>query len=134
MYWLPKMHNKPIGARFTVTSKNCIGKPHVESFHTKSLFYTYLKKFSVVENSVPIVTKLNKISTKKKAKSISVFDFTTLCTIIPHNLLIKVLSAVINFYFKRNLEIALAFQKYQSTGHQKTVHFSSRNSILLLKT
>ena len=111
MYWLLKIHKTPIGARFIVTSKNCIGKPHVESFHTKSLFYTYLKKFSVVENSVPIVTKLNKISTKKKAKSISVFDFTTLCTIIPHNLLIKVLSAVINFYFKSKSRNRIGFSK-----------------------
>ena len=66
MYWLPKMHKTPISARFIVTSKNCIGKPHVESFHTYSLFYTYFKKFPVVENSVPIVTKLNKIPKKNQ--------------------------------------------------------------------
>lgn len=53
-----------------------------------------LKKFSVVENSFPIVTKLNKANTKKKAKNNSTFDFTTLHTIIPHNLLVEVLSVV----------------------------------------
>ena len=44
----------------------------------------------MVQNSLPIATKLNKTKTKKKAKSISSFDFTTLYTTIPHNLIIKV--------------------------------------------
>ena len=65
MYWLPKMYKIPIGARFIVTSKNCSTKPlfdviskvskmifnHVETFHRKRLFYTWFKKFWVVETS-----------------------------------------------------------------------------------
>ena len=102
MYWLTKMHKTPIGARFIVASKNCSTKPlsdvtskvfkmifhHVESFPRKSLFYTCFKKFWVVENSLLIGTKLSKRNTKKKAKSISTFDFITLYTTIPHNRLI----------------------------------------------
>ena len=85
MYWLPKMHKTSIGGRFIVALKSCSTKSlsdmiskvfemifdHVESFHRKScLFYTYFKTFWVVENSFPIGTKLNKINTKKKTKSI----------------------------------------------------------------
>ena len=69
-----------IGARFTVASKNSSTEPlpdtiskifkiifnAVESFHDKSLFYSGCKKFWVVSNSFPIVTKLNKINVKKK--------------------------------------------------------------------
>ena len=90
MYCLPTIHKTPIGERFIVASKYCGTKPlsdvtskvfkttfnHVESFH-RSLFYTCFEKFWVVENSFSFVTKLKKINTKKKAKSISTFDFTT---------------------------------------------------------
>ena len=73
---------------------------HIQSFHGKNLFYIFFKKFWVVENSLPIVTKLNEISTKKQDKSILTFDFITLYTTISHSLLIIVLSEVINFVFK----------------------------------
>ena len=63
-YWLPKIHKAPIGARFIVALKNCSTKPlsdviskvfkmifnHIESFHGKSLFYTFFRKFWLVEN------------------------------------------------------------------------------------
>ena len=106
MYWLPKMHDIPIGARFRVASKNYSTKllcdlmiskvfkiifNHVEVFMDKIYFSTHL---------FPIDTKLDKIHTKKKAKSISTFDFTTLYMTVPHNLLIKVSSEVTNFAFK----------------------------------
>ena len=61
----------------------------VESFHNKSFFYSGCKKFWVVQNYFPIGTKLNKINVRKKAKSISTFDFSTLHTTILHKLLLK---------------------------------------------
>ena len=59
IYWLPKVHKTPIGARFIVPSKNLSTKPlpdkmfevfkmifnHVIIFRRKSLRYTCLKKF-----------------------------------------------------------------------------------------
>ena len=53
MYWIPKMHKNPVGARFIVASKTCSTKllteiisnvfkmiyKHVENFHKKSYFY-----------------------------------------------------------------------------------------------
>ena len=88
LYWLPKMHKTPIGARFIVASNYCSTKPlsdttsklfkmilnTVESFHTQSFFHSGCEKFWVVQNSFPIATKLNKINVKKKAKSISAFE------------------------------------------------------------
>ena len=52
MYWIPKMNEKPVGARFIIASKKCTTKPlskiisnifktiykHVESFHKKVSF------------------------------------------------------------------------------------------------
>ena len=57
MYWLPKMHKRPIGVRFIVFSKKYSTKPlsdviykvlkmifnHVESFHEKVYFTHTLK-------------------------------------------------------------------------------------------
>ena len=92
MYWLPKMHKKSVGCRFIVASKDCSTKPltkvisnvfkmifdTVESFHNKSLFYSRLNKFWVVQNSFPVREKLDKINNKNNAKSISTFDFIAL--------------------------------------------------------
>ena len=114
MYWIPKMYKTPIGARFIAASKNCCIKPlsdtiakifnmifsTVESFQSKSFIYLGCKKFWIVKSPFPIVTKLNKINIRKKAKSIPTFDFSTLYTTIPLELLIKLLSEVINFVFK----------------------------------
>ena len=47
--------------------------------------------------------KLNQV------KSISTFDFSTLYMTIPHNLLLKVLSAVIKFVFKSKVTKRIAF-------------------------
>ena len=80
LYWLPKMHKTPIGARFNVASNYCSTKPlsdttsklfkmilnTVESFHTQSFFYSCCEKFWVTQNSFPIVTKINKSNVKKK--------------------------------------------------------------------
>ena len=55
MYWLPKMHKAPIGARFIVASKNCSNKllsdviftvfkmifNHVESFLIEKVHFAY---------------------------------------------------------------------------------------------
>ena len=87
MYCWPKMY-KITGARFIVASKNCSTKPlsdviskvlkmtfnYVESFHRISnMLWNW-----VLKNSFLIVTKLNLKYIKKKSKSISTFDFTTL--------------------------------------------------------
>ena len=80
-----------------------------ESFLNKNFFYFGCKKFWVVQNSFPIATKLNKIDVKKKAKSISTSDFSTLYTTIWHKLLLKVLSEVIKFVFKSKVTKRIAF-------------------------
>ena len=61
----------------------------------------------------------------KKATGISTFNFTTLYTIIPHNFLINVLPEVINLFSNEKLDVSLAFQKDQATGHQKVVEEDS---------
>ena len=130
LYWLPKMHKTPIGARFNVASNYCSTKPlsdttsklfkmilnTVESFHTQSFFYSCCEKFWVTQNSFPIVTKINKSNVKKKAKSVSAFEFSILSKTIPHKLLLNVLSEVINFVFKSKVRKRIGLSKHISIG------------------
>ena len=71
------------------------------SRHSQNLSISFLVKIQVVQvqSSFPIVEKLTKINHKNDSKTISTFDFSTLYTIIPHNLLIKVLNKIISFVF-----------------------------------
>ena len=54
---------------------------------------------------------MKKIDTKRKAKSISTFVFTTLHTTIPHKFVIKVLSEVINFVLKSKTRSRIVFSE-----------------------
>ena len=61
----------------------------IQSFHEKPDFYSNYKKFWVVENSKPVIDKLDQINTKQNAKLISSFDFSTLYTKLPQKNLVK---------------------------------------------
>ena len=123
MYWLPKIHKTPVGARFIVASYYCSTNPlsdtisknfkiifnTVESFHKIGLFYLDCKKFWVVQNYFPIATMINKINVKKK--SISAFECSTFFTTTLDKLLLKVLSEVISFVFKPKVRQHIGFSK-----------------------
>jgi len=113
MYWTPKMHYTPSRARFIMASANCSTKPlsrvmsntfklivnQVQNFHDKSTFYRNYNRFWVIKNSKPLIDKLDVINTKKRAKEISTFDFSTLYTKLPHNDLVRVLNEIVDFVF-----------------------------------
>ena len=89
MYWLSKLYETPTGARFITASKNCsttllsdvISKSfkmifkHVESCYNKGTFCSSYKKLWVVENSFPIIEKINIINSRKRATKIFTYDF-----------------------------------------------------------
>ena len=83
----------------------------VESFEKETFFYSGLKKFRFVQSSFLFFPKLNKINVKKKAKFILNFDFRNFCSTIPHKLLIKLPSEVINFIFKFKVKKHIGFFK-----------------------
>ena len=145
MYWTPKMHKSPIGARFIIASKKCSTKPlteavsktfkmifaHVNSFHRKSRFYSGYNRFWVVENSFPIIEKLNLINKNSKATAISTFDFSTLYTTLPHALLIEVLNSIIDFVFDSGTRNRIGFSKNSVywTNKGKNNRYFSKNSL-----
>ena len=119
MYWLPKIHKTPVGARFIVASYYCSNNPlsdtisknfkmifnAVESFHKKGFFYLGCKKFWVVQNSFPIATMLNKINVKKK--SVSTFECSSFYTTTLDKLFIPLLKP-----FWANIFLYLFESKY----------------------
>ena len=78
------MHRTPAGARFIVTSRKCNIKvlskavtkafklvlSQIQSFHEKSHFYFVYKKFRVVENSKPVIDRLDQ-KTLNRMQSLS---------------------------------------------------------------
>ena len=68
----------------------------------------------MIENSKLLVEKLDVINTKKKAKEISTFDFSTLYTNLPHDDLLRVLNHVINFGFDGGNRNYIGFNDYST--------------------
>ena len=113
MYWLPKMHYTPSRSRFIVASSACSTKPlsklassvfkhifnQVRNYHAKSTFYKNYNRFWVIENSAPVIEKLNKINECNKARNISTYDFSTLYTNLQHYDLINNLNKMVEFAF-----------------------------------
>ena len=138
MYWMPKMHKTPVGERFIIASPKCSAKPllkdvtsilklfqkQVESFHDKNRLWVGVSNFWVIQNNKPVVDRINKINSKKKAVSIRTFDFSTLYTKIPHDLLKKALFEIVDFVFKGGISKGVyvtdrgAFWKMPSKGHR----------------
>ena len=122
MYWSPKMHKTPTGARFIIASKLSSLKPlaiditaifkcifsHLRKYYGMAEFYSGIKHFWVVDNNSDVVASLDKISAKGKARSVSTFDFSTLYTKIPHDKLINVLNELVDFVFNSSDRVYLS--------------------------
>ena len=102
----------------------------VESFHNKSFFYSGCTKFWVVQNYFPIGTKLNKINVRKKAKSISTFDFSTLHTTILHKLLLKCFQKLSILSSNLKSENALASLKQLSIGLLRVLEEDTKQNLV----
>ena len=59
-----------------------------------------VSNFWIIQNNKPVVDRIKKISAKKGAVSVRTFDFSTLYTKIPHNLLKEALFEIVDFVFK----------------------------------
>ena len=141
MYWTPKMHYTPSRSRFIVASASCSTKPiskvvsvifskifnQIESFHLKSRFYKQFNMFWVIQNSKPILDRLNKLNRNNKDKSISTYDFSTLYTKLLHDDLITVLNQLIDFVFKGGRKKADGSKQFM-TVKGNLCYFSKKKS------
>ena len=141
IYWIPKMHYTPTRKRFIIASSTCSTKPiskitsrifkhifqQIRNFHLKSTFYSNYNLFWVIENSFPIVKKLEEVNRYRGAREISTYDFSTLYTKLPHEDLIRVLHSQIEFVFDgKNLRSDM--KKKYLTITEKTSYWSNNRA------
>ena len=114
IYWTPKLHKNPIEFRFIIAAPNCSIKPlskaitkifrlfyrQVETYNTKSFFYSQVNTFWVIQNNEKVINCINKLNKINSVRSMSTFDFSTLYTKIPHEKLSDVLNGIIDFCFQ----------------------------------
>ena len=99
LYWLPKLHKKPYKARFIANSSSCTTtelsklltscltavKKHVIKYCEKVYERSGKNLFWSIKNSGEILDKLK--ARDFNATSLSTYDFSTLYTTLPHNLI-----------------------------------------------
>ena len=113
LYWTPKLHKSPVKHRFIAGFSKCTTK-ELSSLLTKILtvIKTGLEKFCsiksshtgvnnmwILKNSTNLLSSLGHLSVHR-ATSIQTFDFSTLYTSIPHDLLKSRMNRIINNAFK----------------------------------
>ena len=125
IYWTPKLHKNPVKFRFTIASKrytvNHLSKDissifslfckQIEMYNKKAHYYSGIKSYWIVQNRDPVLDAVKKSVTRKSAKCVSSFDFSTLYTKIPHNKLIDVLNKIIDFAFKGGTRKKIAINR-----------------------
>ena len=114
MYWFPKLHKKKTSkARFIANSSSCTTtelsklltscltavKNHVIRYCEKVYERSAKNLFWSIKNSGEVLNKLK--SRGFRATSLSIYDFSTLYTTLPHNLIKEKLLNLIQLTFKR---------------------------------
>ena len=130
MYWLPKLHKRPYKARSIANSSSCtttelsklltfcltaiIAKviKYCETLYERSGKNT----FWPIKNSGEVLSKLKDIG--YQATSLSTYDFSTLYTALPHNLIKKLLDLIEQTFYKKEGKLYLA-------SNDKKAFFSS---------
>ena len=114
LYWTPKLHKVPFKHRFIAGSSKCTTKD-LSCLLTKVLTtvkdglirYNNTKtsrngvnSMWIVKNSTSLLSSLDQLDVRT-ATSVQTYDFSTLYTSIPHNLLKSRITALIHNSFKR---------------------------------
>ena len=120
LYWLPKLHKRPYKSRFIANSSSCTAtelsilltscltaiKNHVIKY-CKTVYERNGKKlFWSIKNLGEILNKLK--SKGFLVSSLSAYDFSTLYTTLPHNLIKEKLTELIEKTFNREGSLYLA--------------------------
>ena len=113
LYWTPKLHKSPVKHRFIAGSSNCTTK-QLSSLLTKILpviktgpekycsiktSHTGVNNMWILKNSTNLLSSLSYLGVHR-ATSIQTFQFFTLYTSIPHDLLKSHMNSIINNAFK----------------------------------
>ena len=113
LYWLPKLHKNPYKARFIANSSSCTTTELSKLLTScltavKNMLSSIVKRYmrDSVKTYFGLLKKSGEILDKLKARdfsatSLSTYDFTTLYTTLPHNLIKDKLTDLIERTFQR---------------------------------
>ena len=71
----------------------------IQIYHDKGGFSATVNTFWVMQNNKTVTNAMYEFDKQRKVTSISIFDFSTLYTKLPHNKLLMVLTSFIDFCF-----------------------------------
>ena len=126
MYWLSKLHKRPYKARFIANSSFCTTtelsklltaclttvKNHVITYCEKVYERSGKNLFLPIKNSGEVLNKLK--SRGFRATSLSIYDFSTPHTTLPHNFIKTKLINLIEWPFKRESSPYIACYERQA--------------------
>ena len=109
-----KMHKNPVKFRFIIGARNCVTKQVAKKlvkilqlimkihrrYCNKIKFYTGIERFWIIENNAQILEDIKFINSKRNARNIKTFDFSTLYTKIPLDDLKEKLKEIVDKAFK----------------------------------
>ena len=135
-YWLPKMHKNPFGSRFIAASSACTTKPlsqlltsslklitkHFKEYCEGIARNTGANSFWIIDNAAEVLQKLKKLNRTKRAKQFNSFDFSTLYTNIPHDLLLNSIGELVREAYR------LRGAKYLVIKNNGTAYWSNTTS------
>ena len=134
MYWLPKLHKRPYKVRFIANSSSCTTTEITKlltSFLTaiKAKLIKYCETvyersgknmFWPIKNSGEVLSKLKDIG--YQAPSLSTYDFSTLYTTLPHNLIKeKLIDLIERTFYKKEGKLYLACNDKKAFSLQQTI-------------
>ena len=114
MYWTPKLHKTPFKHRFISGSSKCSAKEPscllakilttikggLSRYCNTKKNHNGVNNMLILKNSTNLLSSLEKLDVRY-AKSVQTFDFSTLHTSIPHDLLKSRISTLIRNSFKK---------------------------------
>ena len=135
IYALPKQHKIPVKFRYIAAGVKCttkhlskvLGSALKHILRTVKNFYNYtyfFKKGSpvwVVDNRNKVLQNIRSLNSRRKAKSVGSYDFTTLYTSIPHDKLLYALKSVCDDAFKCSKKPYLIASKSRAYWSDKMV-------------
>ena len=112
-YWLPKLHKRPYKSRFISNASNCSTtilskhitsaltavKDHVIKYSETAFSNSNVNYFWSIKNSSEVIEKLR--LRNFRGSQVSSFDFSTLYTSLPHDLIKAKVLSLVNWCFNR---------------------------------
>ena len=134
MYWLPKLHKRPYKVRFIANSSVCT-TTEISKLLTSCLTAIKAKvikycetvyersgqnMFWPIKNSGEVLSKLRDIG--YQATSLSTYDFSTLYTTLPHNLIKeKLIDLIERTFYKKEGKLYLACNDKKAFSLRQTI-------------